>query len=265
MDTKGENPRGVHAQKLLQGKKDFTIESLNQAAYDSFLPAFAQLIPTLLSAYAELPPSNVLKAQLADQIQLLREWDYRWSVHSDATTLAVLWGDQLWNEVKEQAEHDRRTIYEQMADHTSGEQKLSALASISERLQSDFGTWRVPWGEMNRLQRVSGDIVQSFSDAQPSIPVGFTSALWGSLASFGARRHEGTNKYYGTSGNSFVAIVEFGDKVSARAVSIGGESGDPKSIHFGDQSARYADGSLREIYFYPAQLTGHTERAYHPH
>jgi acyl-homoserine-lactone acylase len=265
MDTAGENPRGVHAQKLLKGRKDFTAASLNQAAYDSFLPAFAQLIPTLLSAYAELPESNAFKAQLADQIQCLREWDNRWSVHSDATTLAVLWGDEMWSEAKEQAKLDNRTVYDQIADHTSAEQKLSALAAVSERLQHDFGTWRVPWGDMNRLQRVSGDIVQTFSDAQPSIPVGFTSALWGSLASFGARRYEGTNKYYGTSGNSFVAIVEFGDKVSARAVSTGGESGDPKSIHFGDQSARYADGSLREIYFYPAQLNGHTERAYHPH
>ena len=112
---------------------------------------------------------------------------------------------------------------------------------------------------------MNGDIVQNFTDNEPSIPMPFTSARWGSLASFGARRYEGTKRYYGTSGNSFVAIVEFADKVAARAVSIGGESGDAQSVHFRDQAARYADGALRTVYFYPEDLTGHVEREYHPH
>ena len=106
--------------------------------------------------------------------------------------------------------------------------------------------------------------MQPFNDAGPSIPVGFTSARWGSLASFGARTPSGTKKMYGVSGNSFVAVVEFGDQVRARAVSAGGESGDPSSKHFNDQAPRYATGNLREVYFYPAQLKGHTEREYHP-
>jgi acyl-homoserine lactone acylase PvdQ len=105
---------------------------------------------------------------------------------------------------------------------------------------------------------VTGDIVQPFSDAGPSIPVGFTSSRWGSLASFGARSYKDTKKMYGNTGNSFVAVVEFGDKVSARAVSAGGESSDVKGKHFNDQAQRYSTGDLREVYFYPAQLTGHT-------
>ena len=110
-----------------------------------------------------------------------------------------------------------------------------------------------------------GDIVQPFDDAKPSIPVPFVSSRWGSLASFGARPYPNTKKWYGTSGNSFVAVVEFGkDSVRARAVSAGGESGDPKSPHFNDQAQRYATGNLREVYFYPNQLAGHTERTYHP-
>jgi len=151
-----------------------------------------------------------------------------------------------------------------MATRTTDQQKLAALAAASDRLARDFGSWRTPWGEINRYQRRNGDIVQHFSDAAPSIPVPFTSAQWGSLASFGARRYEGAKRYYGTKGNSFVAAVEFGDKVRAFAVSAGGESGDPASPHFADQALRYAQGHLREVYFYPTQLTGHTEREYHP-
>jgi acyl-homoserine-lactone acylase len=265
MDTAGENPRGVHATLLLQGKKDFTPSSLNAAAFDSYLPAFAQLIPALLAAYDSIDAADPLKLKLADQIALLRGWDYRWGVHSVATTLAALWGDELWNQVKRQTDDENLAVYADMADHTPAQQKLSVLAAVSDRLEQDFGEWRVPWGEINRCQRLTGDIVQKFTDAGPSIPVEFTSARWGSLASFGARRYEGTKKYYGTNGNSFVALVEFGDRVSARAITMGGESGDPKSPHFNDEAARYADGSLREVYFYPAQLVHHTEREYHPH
>ncbi|MGD8817088.1 MAG: penicillin acylase family protein, partial [Acidobacteriota bacterium] len=121
-----------------------------------------------------------------------------------------------------------------------------------------------PWGEINRYQRLNGDIVQHFDDDAPSIPVGFTSSRWGSLASFGARAYPWTKKWYGTSGNSFVAVVEFGDRVRALAVTAGGESGDPSSPHFNDQAERYATGNLREVYFYSEQLQGHTEREYHP-
>ena len=141
---------------------------------------------------------------------------------------------------------------------------LQALSSASDRLASDFGSWKTPWGEINRYQRLTGDIVQPFNDGGPSIAVGFTSSRWGSLASFGAKTYPGTKKMYGTSGNSFVAVVEFGDSVRARAITAGGESGDPSSPHFNDEALRYSTGDLRDVYFYPSQLKGHVERTYHP-
>jgi acyl-homoserine-lactone acylase len=151
-----------------------------------------------------------------------------------------------------------------MASHANTAARLSTLQAVCTRLTHDFGEWRVAWGDMNRYQRRNGDIEQRFADAAPSVPVPFTSGRWGSLAAFGARRYEGTTKYYGTNGNSFVAVVEFGDHVSARAVSIGGESGHPDSPHFADQVSRYVAGALRPVYFYPADLEGHVERRYHP-
>jgi len=265
MDTAGENPRGVHAQMVLQDKTDFTLASLNEAAFDSYLPAFARLIPTLVSAYDGLAAASPLKSKLADQIAILRAWNYRWSGDSMATSLACLWGDELWSAIEKEAKGTRQSVYDFMADATTAEQKLAALDAVSARLELDFGTWRVPWGDFNRFQRLTDDIVPKFMDADASTGVPFTSARWGSLASFGARRYEGTKKYYGTSGNSFVAVVEFGDSVVARAVSTGGASGHPSSRHFNDQAPRYADGELREVYFYPGQLVGHTENEYHPH
>jgi acyl-homoserine-lactone acylase len=264
MDTAGENPRGIHATLMLQARTDFTPDTLNAAAFDSYLPEFARQLPLLIQAYDALGAAEPLKGKLAGQIELLRHWDYRWAVDSVATSLACLWGDALWEEAEESAKTHKITPYDYIAEYVPPEQKLAALNRISERLEQDFGSWQIGWGEINRFQRLNGAIAPTFNDAAPSIPVGFTSARWGSLASFGARRYEGTKKYYGASGNSFVAIVEFADKVVARAVSTGGESADAASPHFDDQAARYASGALREVYFYPEQLQGHTEREYHP-
>ena len=120
------------------------------------------------------------------------------------------------------------------------------------------------WGEVNRFQRNDGAIQQTFSDARPSIPVPFVWSRWGSLASFSARSYPGTRRWYGTNGNSFVAIVEFGERTRAWAVSAGGESGDPASPHFNDQAQRYAAGDLRPVYFHEADLEGHVARRYRP-
>jgi acyl-homoserine-lactone acylase len=264
MDTAGENPRGVHYTRVLEGRRDFTLASLIDAAYDPYLPAFAQMVPSLVAAYDATPATDPLRARLSQQVEMLRGWDYRWAVSSVPTSLAVFWGEALWAATSADARKAGMSVYDYMTIRTSPEQRLAALATASDRLSRDFGTWRTPWGEINRFQRLTGDIVHPFDDAAPSIPVGFTSAQWGSLASFGARSYPGTRKYYGTSGNSFVAVVEFGDSVRARAVSAGGESGDPRSPHFNDQALRYSTGDLRTVYFYPAQLVGHTERTYHP-
>ncbi len=264
MDTAGENPRGAHATLVLSARKDFTLQSLMASAYDSYLPAFADLIPGLANAYDMTPGADPLKVKLADQVALLRHWDYRWGKDSTATSLAVFWGEALWADVAAEAKRQNINIYEYMATRTTAEQKLKALAAASDRLAADFGDWRTPWSRINCFQRNDAAIVQTFKDDGACTPVAFTSAQWGSLASFGAKRYPGTRRYYGTSGNSFVAVVEFGPRVKAYAVTAGGESGDPKSKHFNDQAERYATGNLREVYYYPDQLKGHTERVYKP-
>ncbi len=263
MDQAGENPRGVHATLLLTGKTGVTLDSLNALAFDSYLPAFAQIMPPLIQAFDGLPSDSGPRSRLRDQIALLRGWNYRWGADSVPTALAVYWGEALWGKVEGEARKAKVNIYDYMTTRASNDQRLEALEEASDRIKRDFGTWRTPWGEINRFQRNNDDIVQRFDDAAPSIPVPFTSAQWGSLASFGAKRY-GTKRMYGTSGNSFVAAVEFGPRIHARAVTAGGESGDPSSPHFRDEVERYATGRLREVYFYPDQLKGHTERTYHP-
>jgi acyl-homoserine-lactone acylase len=264
MDQVGENPRTPHALEVFPARKDFTLQTLIDAAYDTHLPAFARLVPGLAAAYDALPASDAMKAKLREPIEALRTWNNRWAANSVPTSLAVFWGEALFARVAPEARATGMTTYDYMADRATPAQKLAALDAAVDRLTKDFGAWKTQWGDINRFQRLDDAIDPVFDDKGPSFAVPFPSAQWGTLANFGARRYSGTKKYYGSSGNSFVAVVEFGKRVKARAIMAGGQSGDPSSKHFADQIERYAKGDLREVYFYPDQLKGHTERTYHP-
>lgn len=263
MDQVGGNARGVHADLLLTDKSGWTAERLRAAAFDPYLPAFAKLVPELVAAWRALPESDPRRAALAEPVAVLAGWDHRWRADSVATSLAVFWGDQLWREVGSFAQAERRNVPDYIAAKVDASTRLAALSAAVDRLTRDFGSWRTPWGQINRFQRLDDALQPHFDDAKPSTPVPFTSAQWGSLASFGAKTW-GTKRYYGTSGNSFVAVVSFGPRVSASAVMAGGQSGDPASPHFADQIDRYASGTLRKVYFYPDELAGHVERRYRP-
>ncbi|HUX34634.1 MAG TPA: penicillin acylase family protein, partial [Gemmatimonadaceae bacterium] len=259
-----EAPRGYHALRVLPAHTHFTMISLTAAMFDSYLPSFAHMMPALIKAYDATPDGDALKAQVAKQVTVLRDWDYRFGINSIATSLANFWGEDIEQRVAREARAAGMSTEDYAADRATPRELLQSLADASAKLTADFGTWQTPWGDINRFQRFNDDIASRFDDAKPSIPVPFTSSRWGSLASFGARAYPNTKKWYGTSGNSFVAVVEFGDSVRARAVTAGGESGDPASPHFDDEAARYATGNLRTVYYYPSQLQGHTERVYHP-
>jgi acyl-homoserine-lactone acylase len=268
MDSGTENPRGINALRLLEAKTDYTLESLRAAAYSTYLPAFEKMIPALVRGWDGLPASNALKQRTAEQVRLLRSWDLRWDVASIPTSLAVFWGEELLRRVQRDARAAGVDVYDYAATRTTATLRLEALAAATECLTEDFGTWQTPWGEINRFQRLSGEIDLPFDDAAPSIPVGFTSARWGSLASFGAAPRNGTSgttkKWYGTSGNSFVAVVEFGPRVRAVAVTAGGLNNVPGSPHFADQAERYATGDLRPVHFYREDVEAAARKTYRP-
>lgn len=258
-----ETARGYHALRVLDGRSGWTMNTLRDGAFDSYLPAFERMLPPLLAAYDQAPDS--LKSRLAEPVSVLRGWDYRWGVESVPTSVAVYWGGFVARRVSRDARAAGVSFMQYVATcRAQSADLLGALVDAVDTLTANFGTWKTPWGAINRFQRISPDIAPHFDDTQPSIPVPFTASGWGSLAAFGARPYPNTRKWYGTSGNSFVAVVEFGDSVRAKAITAGGESGSPRSPHFNDQAARYASGNLRDVYFYRAQLAGHTEREYHP-
>jgi acyl-homoserine lactone acylase PvdQ len=259
-----ENFRGLHAVRVLTGQSGFTLDKLIDVAYDSYLPGFEILIPGLIEAYDQSDQAN---ASIADAIDVLRDWDLRVSADSVAMTLAHFYGSRnvdngdLPDEMEDASDMDIVNYYGTESAH---EERLRIFSETVAMLEADFGQWAMPWGEVNRYQRINGDIEQPFNDNEPSLPVDMASNNWGALASFGARRYHGSKRIYGTSGNSFVAVVEFGDKVRAKSMLAGGQSGDPASPHFDDQAQRYADRAFKDVAFYREDVERRAERTYHP-
>ncbi|ELX08183.1 glutaryl-7-aminocephalosporanic-acid acylase [Janthinobacterium sp. HH01] len=264
MSMNPENPRGIHAVRVLENKKNFTLDTLIASAYDTQLPAFESLLPQLFAAWNELPAGDTLKGSLAQQIAALRGWDMRYALDSVPTSLAVFWAQDLTATYGAAAKAREVQVLDYIQAAITPQQRLQALERASAKLTADFGTWQTPWGDINRFQRLSGDIVQPFDDSKPSLPVAFASANWGSLAAYGMTSKSKTKRLYGERGNSFVAAVEFGPRLKARSILAGGESGDPASPHFSDQAAMYARGEFKEVLFYKADVEKHLERKYHP-
>jgi acyl-homoserine-lactone acylase len=259
-----ENYRGVHAVRVLTGISGLTPSKLIETAYDPYLPGFEKLIPGLIEAFDQAEDAP---ASIAGAIDILRGWDFRTAADSIAMTLAHFYGSAYYESGVLPLELADASFMEQIDYFGTGsphEERLRIFAETVAMIAEDFGRWDTRWADVNRYQRINGDIRQPFDDAKPSLPIGMASGRWGALASFGARRYEGTKRIYGTSGNSFVAVVAFGDKVTANTMLAGGQSGDPKSPHFADQAQRYADREFKDAAYYREDVEAVATRTYHP-
>lgn len=259
MSRDEENFRGVHAIQLLTGRSGYTLDSLIQLAHDPYLPAFEALIPGLVRAYDAQP-----RPELKEAVEVMRNWDFTTSKESVAMTLAHYYGTMSYSKAARPEGLSGMELLEYWGTTSPNSEKLDLFQETLDRLTNDFGTWKMPWGEVNRYQRLNGDIYQPFDDAKPSIPIGFASGTWGALAAYGVRYDNGTKKIYGTRGNSFVAVVEFGDKVRAKTLLAGGQSGDPDSPHFNDQAQRYADNEFKDAAYYKEDVLERAKRTYRP-
>jgi len=256
-----ENFRGIQAVRLLKAGKDWNMEKLLDMAYDPYLVGFEKLIPGLVLAFDQQGSEN---PELVAAIEYLRNWDLKSEIDSKAMTLAHFYGLHYGRRGQNPLALKGSALIDYFGSTSPVEERLAIFSEVLEQLTTDFGRWRLPWGEVNRLQRITGDITQPHDDTAASLPVGMASGRWGALASFGAKRYPGTKKIYGTSGNSFVAVVEFADKVKAKTLLAGGQSGDPQSPHFYDQAERYIQREFKTVAYYPEEVRARAVETYQP-
>ena len=261
MAPEDESFRGIHAVRVLSGQSGLTLDKLIEIAYDPYLPGFEYLVPGLVAAFDE---SGERYADLAPAIDVLRDWDLRVSTDSVAMSLAHFYATRYREQGANPKELNGMDLINYFGTGSPHDERLQIFAAAVASLEAGFGRWDTPWGAINRFQRITGDIEQPFDDNAPSLPVGMASGKWGALASFGAKSYKGSKRIYGTSGNSFVAVVEFGDRLKAKSMLAGGQSGHSGSPHFYDQAQRYVDREFKDVAYYREDVERRATRTYHP-
>jgi acyl-homoserine lactone acylase PvdQ len=251
MVQEGDNARARASRRLLTSRERFSFEEWTRMAFDTYFLVAEDQIPRLIRDWETL---RFVEPKLTEDLRLmiseLAAWDRRGTTQSVATTWFHLWMERI--------------MVGGRAVDTTARFRLQKLREVKDTLGHHFGGPRVPWGEINRLQRPPERTGGRYHDSLSSLPVaGANGGLVGTIWSFG-QYAPGTKRRYGTGGSGYVAVIDFADPAAARSIVPFGQNADPGSPHFFDQAPLYARGEFKKAWFTLAEIQANLERAYHP-
>jgi penicillin amidase len=251
-----DNPRAQISRRLLHSTAKFTYDDWIWDGFDTRILEAELRIPDLVKEWeALLSKEPDRAAKLKEPVELLKGWDRISAVDSVAMTLFAETYDRAQKMI---AKRDLQNY-----------PRIRALEATLADLEKTRGSWKVAWGEINRLQRIHGSQIDlqgrgAFRDDQPSLPIAGAPGSLGVVFNFYTLPQAGQKRRYGVAGHSFVAAVELSAQPKAKTILQFGESGDPSSRHWFDQAALYAKKQFKPSWYTQADVETHSERRYHP-
>ncbi len=263
MVREGDNARSRNARRILNKHEVFDFETWTSESLDTTMIEWNVSKPIINNAYATITNTDPeLAAKLAPVIKMLNAWDSVATLQSPEPTIYADWHETLYGSKRKDPRRKGLTF--------SDEEVIAALEKTMDRLIADWGTWQVPWGDVNRSQRPSLDDAGRpiFNDATKSIATpGVPSWSGGSQISFNLRR-DGLKKRYKTGGNSYTAVVAFPknqkERTLSKSIHVFGASADPTSSNNMDQAKMLANKHYKPAWLYLDDVISNATRSYHP-
>jgi penicillin amidase len=261
MVTEGDNERSKNARRILASQDVFGFDEWTRLAYDTRAIRVESDAPEIVKEWQQLQRTDPERARaVKEAIALIRDWDGVSASSSEAMTLYVYWYERM-----RRLQHEEG-LFEAWVNEPWPDvplRKVQALEEAMAELKGIWGSWRVPWGEINRLQRVHSSGT-GFSDDAASLGVAGAPSWAGAMFTFWSTPVEGQKRRYGIGGNSYVSVIEFGPVARARSLHVFGSSANPDSPHHFDQAARYTTGAFKPAWLTLEEVRSNAARSYQP-
>lgn len=245
-----DNPRAKRSRELLSSSKDVTLESFHQMNFDTKIANAEPYIQSLIKEWDDLKSSEPdVYNKLEGPIREFRNWDLQSHPESIATTLYVVWGD----------------MYNLHGFEDVNNELISYFDLAVKELEQQFGTWKVPYKNLIRVQRTP-EYAYSFDPEIPSYPTSGNGSWFGTMFCMGFAYYDGENLVRKVEeGNSFVAHIEFTPEGPiANSLLSYGNSSRQDSPHYNDQTEMFARGKMKKVNFTMEDIRNNLETQYRP-
>jgi acyl-homoserine-lactone acylase len=227
---------------LLRSRPRHTLDQTKEMALDTRVVAAEWVMPALERAVSELGEDD--KPEVGEAMSILRRW-----VKRGPTATMTSKGYSIFREICAQLGRgsnvvDARNILGLPERVTSLplknlRQLHSALLKAVDQLVVLYGTVSVEWGKINVIELADGR----------QFPCGAGDAITQTPWQGTQNQRGKDGKWRVNGGSDFMMLTELGCPPTIYTLVPYGQSDDPRSRHFADQTERWAKGSWKRAWF----------------
>lgn len=237
--------RPQRSARMLMEDESITFEELVAYKLSTRLE-FADRILDDLFAAVDASDSDLAK----EAKSVLMDWDRTADADSKGMLLFFNWANKfgVWNNANYKVKWNPEQPVSTPDGIVDTARAVVLLEEAAQELKAGFGKLDVEWGAYYKLRHNGEELPANGVDGS----LGTFRVAWPGQVT--------QEKAYVGGGDSWVGVIEFGEKINARVLLSYGNASENNHPHNGDQLKLFSEKKLREAWFYDEQLEGHIER-----